>query len=265
MRLATLAAVFVCVSLSSAAAQPRAEVLVLGTFHMANPGRDIFNSQVDDVLSAKRQGEIAQLIAALERFRPTKIAVEQSHYDQDRITKRYADYVAGKHELSRNEVDQIGLRLAKALGHKMVYAVDADGEFPYARLLKYAKATDRLKALQAMEAEIGGMVKAQSAFLATHTILETLLYMNSDERVAQATGYYFRQAELGEPWDWAGPDLVADWFRRNMRIYGNVMQLVESPNERVLLIYGSGHLGWLQFAFGSNPALRLRKLSEFTR
>ena len=32
----------------------RAEVLVLGVYHMANPGRDIFNLQVDDVLAPKR-------------------------------------------------------------------------------------------------------------------------------------------------------------------------------------------------------------------
>jgi hypothetical protein len=246
------------------ASRARSEILVLGTYHMANPGRDIFNTQVDDVLSQKRQGEMAQLVAVLERFRPTKVAVEYPAGDE-RLAKRYTDYLAGKYDLSRNEIDQIGLRLAKVLGHKTVYAVDTDGEFPYLRLVKYAKATERAKELDALQAEIGEMVKAQGEFIASHTIFESLLYMNSDEKVAEATGYYFRQAEFGEPWDWAGADLVADWFRRNMRIYTNVTRLVESPNERVLVIYGAGHLGWLQFAFGSNPNLRLRKLSEFAR
>ena len=58
------------------AAATRAEVLVLGVYHMANPGHDIFNMQADDVLAPKRQAEIAQLIAALKSFHPTKIAVE---------------------------------------------------------------------------------------------------------------------------------------------------------------------------------------------
>ena len=48
-----------------ATAQPaeevkRAEVLVLGVYHMSNPGRDIFNVQADDVLVPKRQREIAE-------------------------------------------------------------------------------------------------------------------------------------------------------------------------------------------------------------
>ena len=242
----------------------RAEVLVLGTFHMANPGRDLFNTQADDVLSAKRQAEIAQVVAMLAKFRPTKIAVE-ADFDDDRVATRYADYVAGKHQLSRNEIEQLGFRLAKELGHKTVYAVDAGGEFPFARLVKFAKATGRSAELDSLGAEIGAMVKAQTAYLASHTILETLLYMNSDEHVAADVGFYFREAQIGEPWDWAGADLVSDWFRRNMRIYTNVTRLLDSPGERILVIYGAGHLGWLQFAFGSNPRLRLRKLADLTR
>ena len=47
----------------------RPQVLVLGTYHMANPGHDIHNMQADDVLLPKRQQqEIAQLIDVLKDF-----------------------------------------------------------------------------------------------------------------------------------------------------------------------------------------------------
>src|SRR5437867_10327367 len=95
----------------------RAEVLVLGVYQLSNPGHDIFNMQADDVLAPKRQAEIAQVIAALKKFHPTKIAVERNFGD-DRIAKGYAEYVAGKHELTSNEIEQIGFRLARELGHK---------------------------------------------------------------------------------------------------------------------------------------------------
>src|SRR5882724_11854366 len=244
------------------AAPPRAEVLVLGTYHMANPGHDIFNMQADDVLAPKRQAEMAQLMEVLKKFRPTKIAVE-SDAGSDRIPKRYADYLAGKYQLTANEIDQVGLRLAKELGHKTLYAVDADGDFPYPRLLNYAKGSGRAKELEAINSVFGDSVKAEGQYLASHTILQMLLYMNTDERAARDVGQYYRMARIGEPYDWAGADLVADWFRRNVRIYSNVMKLVDSPNERVLVIYGSGHLGWLQQDFAGNPEIRLRKLAEF--
>jgi hypothetical protein len=242
----------------------RAEVLVLGVYHMANPGRDIFNSQADDVLAPKRQAEMAQLMEVLQRFRPTKVAVEADPWSK-RIPEDYAAYVAGKHELTRNEIEQIGFRLAKELGHQTVYPVDADGEFPYPRLVNHAKASGRSKELDAVMGEFGVRVKAQNEYLASHTILETLLFMNADDRIAQETGIYYRMAHFNEPGDWAGADLVSDWFRRNMRIFANVMRLADTPNERVLVIFGAGHLGWLHHDFGNDPDIRLRKLAEFVR
>jgi Family of unknown function (DUF5694) len=242
----------------------RAEVLVLGVYHMANPGRDIYDVKADDVLAPRRQAEIARLLEVLTRFHPTKIAVEAEVGDE-RTAKRYADYLAGRYELSRNEVDQIGFRLAKELGHAAVYPADEEAEFPFPRLQDFAKAHDRSKELATMMAETGAEVKAQSRYLATHTVLETLLAMNADDRVAEDVGFYYRLAHFGEPGDWAGADLVSAWFRRNIRIYSNVVQLVDSPKERVLAIFGAGHLGWLRHDFASDPAIRLRKLAEFVR
>jgi hypothetical protein len=243
-------------------ATARAEVMVVGVYHMANPGHDVFNIEVDDVLSPKRQAEIAQVADVLRRFRPTKIAVEANFGDRG-VAQRYAAYVAGTYELTRNEIDQLGFRVARELGHSTVYPVDVRGEFPYPRLVKYAQATGQTETFDALQSETGEAVEALSAYIATHTVLQALLFLNSDEQVAEDAGSYFRLAAFGEPWDWAGADLVSDWFRRNMRIYTNVMRLIDSADERILVIYGAGHVGWLQHAFDSNPDIRLRKLAEF--
>lgn len=240
----------------------RAEVLVLGVYHMSNPGRDLFNTKADDVLADKRQREIQQLAQALRKFQPTKIAIEADVWSQ-RVPREYSDYLAGKYTLTRNEIDQIGYRMAKEMGHKAIYPVDVDGEFPFQRVVNYAKASGRSKELEAMMNEIGGMVKAQTDYLTSHTVLETLLYMNADTKVADDVGFYFREAHFGEPGDWAGADLVADWYRRNMRIYSNVVRLIDSPSERILVIYGAGHLGWLRQQFANDPNVRVRKLAEF--
>lgn len=240
----------------------RAEVLVLGTYHMANPGHDIFNLQADDVLSPKRQQEIAELTAVLEKFKPTKIAVE-ADYGQDVVPKRYADYLAGTRPPSRNEVEQIAFRLAKELGHDTIYPVDADGDFPWQRLINYAKATGQSAKLEATVGGVGEMVKATNEYLKTHTVLQTMLYMNSDAKVAQDVGFYYLEARYGEPGDYAGPDLLTEWYRRNIRIYNHVTKLVATPDDRILVIFGAGHLGWLRQDFSANPSLRLRKLEDF--
>jgi hypothetical protein len=239
----------------------RAEVLVLGVYHMSNPGHDIFNMHADDVLAPRRQQEIAELAEVLRKFKPTKIAVE--HDSQGKLNARYEKYLAGNYVLTANETDQIGLRLAKELGHITIDAVDADGDFPFQRVVNYAKATGQSARLDAMMGEIGEMVKAQGEYLKSHTVLQTLLYMNTDAKVAQDVGFYYLEARYGEPGDYAGPDLLAEWYRRNVRIYNNVAKLVASPEDHVLVIFGAGHLGWLRQDFAADLTLRLRKLEEF--
>jgi hypothetical protein len=240
-----------------------AEILVLGTYHMANPGHDVFNMKADDVLAPKRQQEIAELMEVLKRFQPTKIAIEVD-VTSEKTPKQYADYLAGKYTLSRNEIDQIGYRLAKELGHKTVYPVDVDGEFPLQRVINFAKANGKNDQLEASMAEIGKQVKAQNEFMLSHSVLEMLLYMNSDAMAKKGVATYFDYMPYGEPYEYAGPDLLAAWYQRNIRIYHNIRMLIDSPNERILVIYGAGHLGWLQQDVSNDSAVTLRKLSEFT-
>jgi uncharacterized protein DUF5694 len=246
---------------SQSAARP--EILILGTYHMANPGHDIHNMQADDVLSTKRQQDIAQLIEVLKRFHPTKIAIE-SDVTSQHLQKEYADYLAGKYKLSRNEIDQIGYRLARELGHKAVYPVDVDGDFPWQRVVNYAKANGMSDKFDANNAGFGTMVKEQGDFLATHTVLETLQLMNSDARVARDMGLYFSIVRYADPFEYAGPDLLAAWYQRNIRIYRNIVALADSPTDKILVIYGAGHLGWLRQNVSNDPSVQLRKLSDLT-
>jgi hypothetical protein len=264
MRAVLFASALLILAQQSSADSARAEVLVLGTYHMSNPGHDIFNTQADDVLAPKRQQEIAEVIAVLKKLKPTKVAIEADMWNK-RVPQQYSDYLEGKYTLSNNETNQIGFRLAKELGHKSIYPIDADGEFPHQRVVNYAKGSGRSQEFDALMNEVGKMVKAQNEYLATHTILEMLLLLNSDDKVREDVAYYYREAHFGEPGDWAGADLVSDWFRRNMRIYSNVVQLAKSPDERILVIIGAGHLGWLQQNFSNDPTFRLRKLTEFAK
>jgi hypothetical protein len=218
--------------------------------------------EADDVQSPKRQQEIAQLMEILKRFRPTKIAIE-AEVGSQREPQRYADYLAGKYMLSRNEIDQIGFRVAKELGHRAIYPVDVDGDFPFYRVRNYAKANGLADKFEAMQAAVGTRVKAQGDFLRSHTVLQALQYINADSIVAKAMASEYSYVPYGEPYEYAGPDLLAAWFQRNIRIYRNIIALIESPNDRILVIYGSGHLGWLRQSIANDGTARLRKLADF--
>ena len=246
---------------SWAQSDTRPEILVLGTYHMSNPGRDVYNMQADDVQSPKRQQEIVQVIEVLKKFHPTKIAIE-ADVGSERVEREYSDYLAGKYTLTRNETDQIAYRLAKELGQHAVYAVDEDGDFPWQRLVNYAKGIGQTEKFDATTASWGTMTKELDDFLRSHTVLETLEYMNSDSRVAKDVAVYYAFVPYGEPGDYAGPDLLAGWYQRNIRIYHNIVKLIESPNDRILVIYGAGHLGWLRQDIANDATVKLRKLTD---
>ena len=261
---ATLLMILLIVPLTAWPEQPaRPEILVLGTYHMANPGRDIHNMQADDTLSARRQKEIGEVLTVLKRFHPTRIAVE-ADVGGEAVTKRYSDYVAGKYALTRDETEQIGFRLAKELGHATIYPVDEQGDFPYERVQNFAKANNRAEEFAALGAGAEARVQEQGTFLASHSVLEMLERMNADATVAGDVATYLAFVPFGDPGDYAGPDLLAMWYQRNIRIYHNIRALVTAPTDRILVIYGAGHLGWLRQDVASDASVSLRKLSDLT-
>lgn len=243
----------------------RAEILILGTYHMASSGNHVHDFEVDDVLSDARQREIRELIDVLRRFRPTRVAVE-AEVGSRVLAERYASYLAGEYTLSANETEQVGFRLARELGHDAVYGVDVDGEFPHYRVLNYARANGRAAEFDSLQASARARVQGEADFLRTHTILETLDLMNADSTVARAVGEYYRvYLPFGERWEYAGPALLSRWYERNIRIYMHIRDLVTTPDDRILVVYGAGHLGWLRRHVLNDPDVRLRKLSDLMR
>jgi hypothetical protein len=88
--------------------------------------------------------------------------------------------------------------------------------------------------------------------------------LNSDSVVARDVAEYFTFVPFGEPYEFAGPDLLAAWYQRNIRIYHNIRAIIDSPRDRVLVIFGAGHLGWLREDVSHDAGVRLRKLEELT-
>ena len=122
----TLAASVACIAAPAPATEPQpdADFLFVGSFHMNNPGRDVHNTHADDVLSAKRQREIAEVARLIARFKPTKIMVEADTTSQAKLDQAFSGSCHGKRPLTRNETEQLGFRIACDQKLKGVVAVD---------------------------------------------------------------------------------------------------------------------------------------------
>ena len=109
---------------SGAPIHPPTEMMLLGTFHFQDEGRDRYKPKRQLEVN-ERQSEIHEVIERLAAFEPTKIAVEFDALQQSSVDQDYRAFLRDAFELSGSEHHQLGFRLAQRLGHEHVYAVNA--------------------------------------------------------------------------------------------------------------------------------------------
>ena len=256
--------VFTIIFLNANSQTTKTKVLVLGTYHMGNPGLDAFNMKADDVTSPKRQKEIEEFTNLLSTFKPTVICTEVKYDRQSKLDENYQAYVSGKAELRKNELDQIAFRLGKKLGHLKLYAIDADAPFEMDTVVKTAQKYQFTKFLELLQ-KMPSFMQDENKKLYESTVTQFFQYMNSDDYNRQSHGFYLDMAAIGENTNYSGADLVADWYKRNLRIYRNLVALNLKPEDRVLILFGAGHAKILQDLVDDSSGLELVKLKDLKK
>jgi hypothetical protein len=235
------------------------KVLVIGTFHMANPGRDIHNSKVDDVLTPKRQSEIAAVTEHLLRFKPTKVMAEWSAAT---VLERYKSYLDGTLAPSRNEVVQLGFRLAKTAHVEGMYGIDVDGDFPFEQVQTFAKEHGQ-EALVRSLLDAGEVdAKVETELFAKQSISASLRYLNEPKRIAANHNFYRQILHVGAGDTQPGVELATAWYKRNFWICANLIQL-SKPGDRIVVFYGAGHAFLLRECAQQTPGFELVEANEY--
>ena len=218
----------------------RPQVMILGTFHFTGGGADYVNSSVDNYFSPQRQAEIEALVAQLAEFNPTKIVVELTPDGEDRFNESYQAYLGGNHELTVNERQQIGMRLAARLGHDRLYAADYSIGMDFDAMMG-AAAENGQTHLSDRLPQLMGEIQAldESLNQAGISVGERLRVYNTAEFL-QSHDVYLTLAQMGSVENPAGANEMTNWWGRNLQIFAQIAQLSE-PGDRVLVIYGSGH------------------------
>ncbi|MBX2821840.1 MAG: hypothetical protein KTR29_19235 [Rhodothermaceae bacterium] len=225
---------------------PIAEVAILGTFH--------FQSNVDaykrkyhvDISSEKTQKEIQELLDHLKAFQPTKIALEAPISKQERLDSLYQEYRKGNFELPVPEMYQLGFRLAEQLEHPHIYGVDTQAPFHMETRVadwdQYAKETGLYDKWKYFDAYFREKYAMSDSLKTTMSLLHYYSFLNSKE-VEDVSGQdkLNGMIQLGAGDTYIGADGITKDFRRNLRIYTNMLSLIESDDDRILMIYGSSH------------------------
>jgi len=240
------------------AQQKPIKVLLLGTFHFDNPGLDVAKFKDADILSPQRQKEVMEVVEALKAFKPDKIFIEATPDRQSSIDSSVAEYKAGRMQLKGGEVHQLGYRLAKELNLASVYGVDyRDANFPFDSLMKSAAAAGQMDVISFVQKTIDTVQKSFNEALQKSTIRQMLLRENTPEDIRMQLEFYLKLLPVGTPGNHVGSYLVSEWWRRNMVIYENILKQLTGKEERILVIFGSGHTAILNemMKFNSNIEL----------
>ncbi len=227
----------------------RATLVILGSFHMEGSTQDLVSRAPADVTTPARQAEMVALVARLARFRPTKVAIESSRTGTY-WNEQYVAWRKARGALGTNEIEQLGFRLADAMDLAALSPVDypmwmdgttaADRHDP--KPVPAAAAPSESAEAAAFRATIEKQLAIDDAKLAGGTISEYLVYLNAPGR-----------ALLNHRWDvlanlapgagssmYETTDYATNWYKRNLRIYTNLVDIA-GPGERVVLIIGAGH------------------------
>lgn len=250
-------------------------VMTLGVFHFNFPNLDV--QKVDDkdkidVLEEKYQKEIVKIAGALKKFKPTKIAIEANPASQKKIDSLYKAYRFGKHSLGRNEIEQLGFRLASELKIEKLECVDTWGKTYESLNYLLIDSSSRAKEFEQYYFNNPDTIykkkSSGKSLLKIEGITNNLLYLNDSQIIKESLGPYlighFKYEEKAD--DFTGVDFeTGRWFNRNLRIFRNIQRITKSTSDRILVIFGAGHMNILNYLFECSPEYKLVSPESFLR
>ena len=234
------------------------QVMVLGSYHFGNPGRDKVNAHVDDVTTPQRQHELEALADAIAEFKPTRVMVEAQRPGPTYDVTDFATFTPSLLKTDRDERIQIGYRIAERAGLRSVQGIDEQPDksepdyFPIGRVEAYAKAHGQKAYLDAAFATVQASARKFEAEQATTSIPRMLIRYNDPSTPMGGQDSYYSLLRLGDGNEQPGADLNAMWYLRNAKIFAKLIN-VAKPGDRVLVVYGAGHGYWLRHFASTTP------------
>ena len=239
---------------TTAHATEPAQIMLIGTFHFSNPGKDTVKVDDVDVFDDVSQQYLQQLAERLAEFKPTRVLLEYDPAKEDLINQRYTDYLAGTYELGTNEIYQLGFRIARQSGLETVQSFDhRELHWQADAMFEYAKSHDSPE-MKTFNEIIKRITKEEAQARTNENLRGLLMRSNDDERDRLNMDLYLATNAIGAGDGYSGADASASWWHRNFRMYANI-QKVAKPGERIIAIGGSGHMAILKQLLATDQRL----------
>ncbi len=252
----------------------QAQAMILGVFHFDNPGLDSYQENYTvDILKDQRQAELEKIIEKLRKFNPTKILVESRRIERDSILNvEYNNFLMGQFEIEdkANEIYQIGFRLAKELGHNYIFASDVSNSPWFGADLDWDKfdKDEYLKSLGQIEKatryDFERKYELEDSLKSVLSLLDYFRLINEPSNRLKDHQAYLTALVGGAGDLYISADGIARWYQRNLRIFSNVYDIADfSQEDRILMIYGAGHVWQLRQLFIDSPDFEYVEVNDY--
>lgn len=249
--------------------RPLPAVLLLGTGHWSNPGKDYMSTEFDNMLRPERQRQITACLEQLAQFAPTNVALEITAELESEWNADYQGYRQGRFALTANERHQLGFRIAAMMDHDRIYDVDwhdMERSIGWDTAIAFAQRHEQVHfisfftsaAHRGMDEDVADLERIRN-----QSIQEQLLETNDLGNVGDSHRVYMDLAQVGSGSNYIGADVVLRWYDRNMKIFVNLSRIATSSDDRILVVIGGGHLPLLKHFIESSGRHRLIPASDF--
>jgi hypothetical protein len=253
-------------------ADERIDVVLVGTYHMDEPGEDEVNPDVPDPLATDQQAQIRELADRLVLLEPDGVAVERPYDRADRVNAVYERYRDGRSYDAeaaieppdpgrdepftecRSEVVQVGFRLADRLGHDLVHAVDEFPPKPEQDPFD-EREIDSARKTPAPDFDPAEHERAESERLREETVRESFRRINGEPALAGNHRIMFDRGLRAADERFGSPAALTYWYDRNVRIAHHLWRAADEAGDRLLFVVGSGHVRALRHLLTESPVL----------
>ena len=278
MKIFTPFSLFILLIMVSQYAHSQKQALLIGTFHFNNPGHDLVKTKTFDVLSTAAQKELEDITGQISKFHPDKIFVEWDHNDQKRLDSLYQLYLNGTYNnfvettykgkknygfYSQNEIFQLAFRAAKKAGLKSVSAIDYEMGLPFDTVMTVINKAGQKNLNDGINNAIAAMGKDNDEKMTRMNLTQLLEDVNTPMSRQQNNGLYIKYLNLaGKTDNFAGADLVATWYKRNLYMYSLVQKSIVPKDERIMILLGSGHTSMIKKFIDDEDVFKVVELKD---
>ncbi|MDZ7777936.1 MAG: DUF5694 domain-containing protein [Bacteroidales bacterium] len=224
------------------------KISILGTFHYGSTG-DVAAVRVDSIMGKQRQAEIKEILDSLKKYNPTKILVEAVTHKNPELNQKYRKYLAGTFDLKKNEIYQLGFRMASMMDHDTIYGIDYTLRQPFGEIQEFAENHGMDDRFENFVKNLRKKAERESEYIANHRLIDYYRKLNSDTSDRWNRSLYLQETlDYNHDSIYTGPKIAAIHYKRNLYITANVMRHAK-PGECLLLIIGSGHRAVMKHFF----------------